>query len=135
MSVAADGEPIRIRSLNQTWAVSWHPPPDPPPGIRHGAEGVCVTPAGDVVLISQDGKLWDLPAGRSEPGETWIDTLRREMLEEACATVTSARLLGFTRGACLTGPEQGRVLVRSMWRADVRLAPWEPRYEIPHRRV
>ncbi|HJY06850.1 MAG TPA: hypothetical protein VJ323_11065, partial [Bryobacteraceae bacterium] len=45
------------------------------------------------------------------------------------------RLLGFTRGACITGPERGLVLVRSVWLAKVELMPWEPRFEIPHRRV
>ena len=86
-------------------------------------------------MISPDGKVWDLPAGRPEMGESWEDTLRREMLEEACATVLEATLLGFTRGACVQGPETGRVLVRSVWRAEVELAPWQPRFEIPHRRV
>jgi ADP-ribose pyrophosphatase YjhB (NUDIX family) len=133
--VAADGQELQIQSNGQDWLVSWHPPPLPPPGTPHGAEGVCVTPAGEVVLISPDGKLWDLPAGRPEVGETWEDTLRREMLEEACATVVAATLLGFTRGACVRGPETGRVLVRSVWRAEVELAPWEPRFEIAHRRV
>jgi len=133
--VAQDGQPLLIRSAGQDWLVSWHPPPDPPDGIPHGAEGVCVTPDGDVVLISHDGQAWDLPAGRPEPGESWEDTLRREMLEEACATVVTARLLGFVRGECVAGHELGRVLVRSMWRADVELGPWEPRFEIPHRRV
>jgi ADP-ribose pyrophosphatase YjhB (NUDIX family) len=94
-----------------------------------------VTPAGEIVLISPDGKLWDLPAGRPETVETWEDTLRREMLEEACATVLEATLLGFTRGVCVQGPERGRVLVRSVWRAEVELAPWQPRFEIRHRRV
>lgn len=133
--MAADDQPIRIRSGGQDWLVSWHRAPDPPPGLPHGAEGVCVTADGDVALISTDGKLWDMPAGRCEPGETWEDTLRREMLEEACATVLTARLLGFTRGECVEGPERGRVLVRSMWRADVELGPWDPQFEIPYRRV
>jgi ADP-ribose pyrophosphatase YjhB (NUDIX family) len=75
------------------------------------------------------------PAGRPEEGESWEETLRREMLEEACAIVGRARLLGFSRGACVAGPEEGLVLVRSMWRAEVQLEPWEPRFEIPHRRV
>ena len=129
--IAEDGQRLPIGD----WLVSWHPPPDPPDGIPHGAEGVCVTPAGDVVLISPDGELWDLPAGRPEPGETWEDTLRREMLEEACATVVAARLLGFVRGECVAGPERARILVRSIWRADVELGPWRPLHEIPHRRV
>jgi ADP-ribose pyrophosphatase YjhB (NUDIX family) len=88
-----------------------------------------VTPGGSIVVISPDGVIWDLPAGRPEPGENWEQTLRREMDEEACATVTGARLLGFTRGQCLTGPERGRVLVRSVWRADVELRPWEASFE------
>ena len=86
-------------------------------------------------MISPDGKRWDLLAGGPEPGESWEQTLRREMDEEACATVVRARLLGFTRGQCVTGPERGRVLVRSVWRADVELRPWEARFEIADRRV
>jgi hypothetical protein len=57
------------------------------------------------------------------------------MLEEACAVVRDARLLGFCRAVCLTGGEEGLVLVRSIWRADVELCPWEPHFEIAHRRV
>jgi ADP-ribose pyrophosphatase YjhB (NUDIX family) len=133
--VAADGVPIPIRSGGQQWLVSWHPPPEPPDGTPHGAEGVCVTADGDVVVISPDGTIWDLPAGRPEPGESWEQTLRREMDEEACATVVGVRLLGFTRGQCLSGPERGKVLVRSVWRAEVELRPWEALFEIADRRV
>jgi ADP-ribose pyrophosphatase YjhB (NUDIX family) len=133
--MAADGVQIPIGSGGQQWLVSWHPPPVPPDGTPHGAEGVCVTAGGDIVVISPDSTIWDLPAGRPEPGESWEQTLRREMDEEACATVTEARLLGFTRGQCVTGPERGLVLVRSVWRADVELRPWEARFEIADRRV
>jgi len=35
-------------SGGQQWLVSWHPPPDPPDGTPHGAEGVCVTADGDI---------------------------------------------------------------------------------------
>ena len=38
-------------------------------------------------------------------------------------------------GVCLSGPEEGLVLVRSVWRAEVELMPWEPRFEIAHRQV
>ena len=57
------------------------------------------------------------------------------MLEEACAVVRTARLLGFTRGRCIRGHEEGLVLVRAIWRADVELQPWDPQFEIPERRV
>jgi ADP-ribose pyrophosphatase YjhB (NUDIX family) len=129
------GEEFVVRANGQVWRASWCPPPTPPDGTPHGSLGICVTDGGDVVLVSEDGKHWDLPAGRPEGDETWEQTLRREMLEEACATVVQARLLGFSRGACIEGPEQGLIFVRSLWRADVELAPWEPKFEIAHRRL
>lgn len=72
---------------------------------------------------------------RTEPGENWHDTLCREMLEEACATVVEAKLLGFMWARCLSGHEEGLVLVRSTWRAQVELAEWLPQFEVPHRKV
>jgi hypothetical protein len=56
-------------------------------------------------------------------------------MEETCSLVHSARLLGFCRSVCVSGPEKGLVLVRSIWRAEVELMPWKPRFEISHRRV
>jgi hypothetical protein len=52
-----------------------------------------------------------------------------------CGLSLEARLLGFTRSGCLRGRERGLVLVRGIWRAEADLLPWEPRSEIPHRRV
>ena len=132
---AGDGEELPIRTNGQDWIVSWHPPPTAPAGTAHGAAGVCVTDNGEIVLISNNGGDWDLPAGRTEGDETWEQTLRREMLEEACATVVDARLLGFCRSFCIVGPEEGLVIVRSFWRAQVMLGAWEPKFEISHRRV
>ncbi len=134
-AAARPGESLAVHVNGQDWLASWHPPLLPPDGTPHGAEGVCVTGDGELVLISQDGERWSFPAGRPEGSETWEDTLRREVREEACATVLRARLLGFSRGACVAGPEKGLVLVRSVWRAEVELGPWEPRFEIRHRRV
>jgi ADP-ribose pyrophosphatase YjhB (NUDIX family) len=133
--VAADGEEILHNSNGQGWVVSWYPPGPVPAGRPHGANAFCVTGGGGVVLISLDGERWGWPGGRPEEGESWDETLRREMLEETCAAVLGARLLGFTRSACLRGPERGLVLVRGIWRAEVDLLPWEPQFEIPWRRV
>lgn len=133
--VARDGEAFALRAGGSFWALSWHGPGAAPDGTPHGANGLCVTADGDVVLISPDGRRWGWPGGRPEGEESWEQTLRREMLEEACATVREARLLGFCRSACLAGPERGLVLVRSIWRARVELLPWAPRFEIAFRRV
>ncbi len=133
--VAPDGEEVRAPSNGDDWRLAWHPPPAAPPGEPHGANAFCVTADDDVVLISSDGARWGWPGGRPEPGESWQQTLEREILEEACARVTGARLLGFVRGRCADGREKGLVLVRSIWRADVTLLPWRPEHEIPFRRT
>jgi ADP-ribose pyrophosphatase YjhB (NUDIX family) len=133
--IARDGEKVPAPSNGGDWTMEWHPPPSAPPGQPHGANAFCVTADGEVVLISPDGERWGWPGGRPEPGESWEQTLRREILEEACATVTGARLLGFVRGSCVGGREQGLVLVRSIWRAEVALLPWRPEHEIPFRRT
>ena len=81
------------------------------------------------------GWILELPAGIPKESETIHATLVREMLEETCCTVVTARLLGFSCGACVSGPEQGLVLVRSLWRAEVEVHPWAPQHEIAHRRI
>lgn len=130
----ADGEEVALLANREEWMLSWHPPASVPSGRRHGSAGICVTGANEIVLISSDGVRWDFPAGRPEGPETWEATLRREMREEACATVGDARLLGFSRGSCIRGHEEGLVLVRSFWRAAVALDSWEPKFEVLYRR-
>jgi ADP-ribose pyrophosphatase YjhB (NUDIX family) len=133
--IASDFEEMPVPANGGDWRMAWHPAGNVPAGQAHGANAFCVTARGNVVLISPDGSHWGWPGGRPEPGESWEDTLRREMMEEACATVTGARLLGFVRSRCLSGHEEGLVLVRSIWRAEVTLLPWRPEHEIPFRRV
>ena len=131
-----DGEEVRARSAGQEWIVSWHPPRHPPDGTPHGAVGVCITSDNQLVLISSDQRHWGFPGGRPEGNEPLQETLRREILEEACAVVVATpRLLGLVRSRCVRGWQQGLVLVRSWWRADVQVGPWEPRFEIPYRRL
>ena len=133
--VAADCQASTVPLDGQVWAVSWHPPPAPPEGAPHGAECVCVADQDQVVVISPNGERWGFPAGRPEGSESGEETLHREVLEEAGATVVRTRLLGFSRGVCTAGRQQGVTLVRSIWRADVRLDAWEPWFEMAHRQV
>jgi 8-oxo-dGTP pyrophosphatase MutT (NUDIX family) len=46
------------------------------------------------VLIQHKNGAWDIPGGTLEPGETYIETLRRELLEEAGAELLSFQVLG-----------------------------------------
>lgn len=132
--LVGDGEEIRFHDAGQDWTVSWHPPVLPAPnGTPWGSAGVCVIDNGDVVLVSSDGELWGLPGGRPEGYEDWRATLDREVFEEACVRVDDAELLGFSRGECTRGPEEGLVLVRSLWRATVSVEPWDPHHEMTSR--
>ena len=124
-----DGEELQIHTNGQTWLLSWHPPGDPPSGTPHGAAGICRTSTGEIVLIRHDGREWDFPAGRPEADESARETLRRELLEEACVAVHEAQLLGLVRSRCVYGHEEGLVLVRSFWLADVNVQPWSQCFE------
>jgi ADP-ribose pyrophosphatase YjhB (NUDIX family) len=130
---AVEGEEFAVHSNGGDWLVAWHSPIAVPEGRPHGANAFCVTADKHVVLISNDGARWGWPGGRPEGDESWEETLRREILEEACAVVGDALLLGFCRSECVSGPEKSLVLVRSVWRADGELLPWEPKFEIRHR--
>lgn len=130
---ALDRAQLAVISNGGDWLISWYPPDAQPEGKPHGATGVCVTDFREVVLVSEDGARWGFPGGRTEPGEDWIDTLRRELMEEACVGVLHSELVGWGRGECLTGDERGLVLVRSMWNVRVELYDWDPQFEMLHR--
>jgi ADP-ribose pyrophosphatase YjhB (NUDIX family) len=117
---------FQVEIGGQDILVTWFPSHDVPEGKRHGSAGICVTDNDEIVLITPDGKNWGFPGGRPEGDESWEETLRREVREEACAEVRDARLLGFGRTKCIRGHEKGLVLVRSIWLARVQLVEWAP---------
>ena len=134
--IARDEEEFYFHSEGQEWIVSWHSPVLPAPiGQAHGSAALCITPENNIVLVSTDGQNWSFPGGRPEENEDWRMTMEREVLEEACVTVKEAELLGFSRGVCINGPEEGLILIRSLWRADVSLLDWEPHHEISYRQL
>ncbi|MEU7612949.1 hypothetical protein [Micromonospora sp. NPDC049204] len=55
--IATDGEAVDIITAADHWQSSWYPPSNPPAGTPHGSTGVCVV-AGQVILVSDDGKHW-----------------------------------------------------------------------------
>jgi len=120
-ALAADGEQFAVHSNGGNWLIAWHSPLSVPEGTPHGANAFCITLDDQIVLISGDGERWGWPGGRPEGDESWEQTLRREVLEEVCATVSNARLLGFCRAVCLSGSERtcaGSLHVACGGRAD-----------------
>ncbi|ANY75344.1 NUDIX hydrolase [Paenibacillus ihbetae] len=87
--------------------------------------------AGDRCVIFQvaDGS-WELPGGTLEPGEGYMDALRREVREELGAELESFRLIGqFHCESSALGPFRPHIphprFVRAVGYGDVRLA-FEP---------
>ena len=135
-SIAIDGQEYEFEDANQSWLASWHSPSESSlESKRHGSGAVCRTSDRQIVLISQNGVKWEHPAGRTEGDETWRQTLDREVMEEACAVVVQAKLLGFIQGRCIRGHEEGLVLVRALWSAEVMLQDWEPEHEVKYRKL
>jgi len=54
-------ERVRVRIGGGELQVSWHPPDRAPDGQRHGAEGICVTASGEVIVVSRDGHMLGVP--------------------------------------------------------------------------
>lgn len=106
------------------------------PGYRPGpaetvtqVSGLCLTGEGQILLVSENGRDWSLPGGKPEDGETWEQTLRREVAEEACAEVGHRRLLGAVQVEGLTPQPYFQL---RFW-ARVRLQAFQPAFETRHR--
>lgn len=119
-----DGRKIRL---------VWHP--DLP--LRGNEEisqvsGLCLTPDHQLLLVSEDAKFWTLPGGHPEPNETPVQTLAREVWEEACARVTACRYLGAQR---VDDPGRPRPHYQLRFLARVELEPFRPKHEVRHRKL
>ena len=83
-------------------------PVDGPDGPVVAAVSAVVTDAaGRYLLVRRshepEAGRWALPGGRVEPGETLVDAVIREVLEETCLTVRPGREVGVVRRAAPGG--------------------------------
>ena len=92
--VAADGaERLRVTSYLT----------EVPPPMLYVRSVRCVVLRGETVMaLRREDRAHVLPGGRREPGESLLQTLEREVLEEAGWTTTAPRQIGVVRLAWLT---------------------------------
>jgi 8-oxo-dGTP pyrophosphatase MutT (NUDIX family) len=101
----------------------------PPDGSVTHAYGLCFESGGRVVLVQLDDGFWTLPGGQVEPGEIPLDTLVREVTEEACAQVVRARYLACQHVCDPHAPEGPISHYQARFWARVDVGPWRPRHE------
>ena len=117
----------------RSFRVSWVPGHYPPNDFQVvQASAVCFANRGAVVLVSAGDGAWGLPGGHIEPGESAAAAMRREVFEEATATVVAAKYIGSTRVQPTAG---GQPFYQSRFWAHVKLNPFHPTPEAQLRRV
>jgi 8-oxo-dGTP diphosphatase len=92
-------------------------PESQPPGALAPAFAVVLArgPAGVVLVFNRQRKVWELPGGMIDPGESARDCARRELAEEAECAAGELRWLGIVEvddgrrlcGAVFTGEAAG----------------------------
>jgi ADP-ribose pyrophosphatase YjhB (NUDIX family) len=91
--------------------------------------GLCFTPEGQIVLISFADGYWSLPGGTFEHGESLVETLTREVDEEACAKVAAAHYLASQHVFDPENPEGRTSYCQARWWARVELTESQQRFE------
>ena len=98
-------EPVIRRVFHLYWRFSR--------GLTLGVRAVVLDPTGRVFLVKHSYiSGWHLPGGGVEPGETLLDALRRELLEEGNIELLPAR---HCTGSISTEARQIAITWRFLW--------------------
>lgn len=82
------------------------------------------------LLIVKNGNTWTIPGGHPEAGETYLDTLNRELMEEACVTLKDINYLGAVEVV-----EKGETYYQLRYTAKVNnVLPFKQEWEISERK-
>ena len=80
-------------------------------------------------LLIVKSEAWTIPGGHPEQGETPLETLTREIMEEACVTVKNARYLGAVEVV-----EKGEIYYQLRYIAKINeILPFKKEWEISER--
>ena len=131
---AVDPQPV-TEIARPAWFTLMAPGWMPPAEQVTQALGLCFTAGGLVVMVTWDDLHWTFPGGTVEPGETVVQTLIREVAEEACARVTAAEYLACQHVSDPESPDGVRSYYQTRWWARVELDHWRPRHEMTGRRL
>ena len=112
--------------------VTWMQGEDLPPLDQiTQVSSMCFTSVNQIALISTDGKRWNIPGGHPEPKESLEQTLRREVLEEACCEIYDPFLLGWQH---VRDIQDNSVHFQMRYFCRIRIQPFDPKHEIRHRK-
>ena len=64
-----------------------------------------------VLIYSKKRKWWDVPGGKLEPGETWQEALKREVLEEAGLVISNIIVIGYIEAVTSKGASYGETIL------------------------
>jgi len=81
------------------------------------------------ILIVKNGKTWTIPGGHPENNEKYLETLTRELMEEACVTLKDEKYLGAVEVV-----ENGETYYQVRYTAKVKdILPFKQEWEISER--
>ena len=57
--------------------------------------GVCFNKDGNILILKEPNKEWNLPGGTPKSNETPVQTLKRELEEEVDVTINKNQMIGY----------------------------------------